>query len=93
MKSAPPSPVEDKQKRLELNRLAAVKSRQKKKQEIDVLRQQRDFLSQTKAHLELKLNEYERMLQDQTVANTLVHGQMFDLLLENQRLKSLLKEQ
>ena len=85
-------PTPDKQRRLELNRAAAIRSRKKKKQEEDQLRLHVEFLQESNQHLDLKLQEYSRILTDQTHYTTLLKANLYQLVMENSSLRARLKE-
>lgn len=84
---SPPASPDPHRKRLELNRVAALKSRQKKKVESEQLRLQLAQLSQTKEQLEQRLGDFMRVNQDQTLEAGLLHIQLQALLRENLRLR------
>ena len=58
--SDPPEipPEEERQKRLEMNRAAAMRSRMKKKAELEKLKKQVEELTEAKNLLELKMQQY-----------------------------------
>jgi hypothetical protein len=85
--ASPPASPDSHRKRLELNRLAAFKSRQKKKIESEQLRLQLLQLSQTKEQLEQRLSEFMRVNQEQSHEASLLHIQLQALLRENMRLR------
>ena len=82
------TPADDRQKRLEMNRAAAMRSRQKKKQELEQLRRQVEQLNSAKALLEIKLQQYEALLQASYRDNTLLKAHINHILTENASLRN-----
>jgi len=82
---------EDKQRRLALNRAAAIKSRKKKKKEEEELRQHVDFMTRSIGHLQDKLQAYERLVEDQTSFQALLKAQMCRLARENEEMSASIK--
>lgn len=82
---------EDKQRRLALNRAAAIKSRKKKKKEEEELRQHVDFMTRAIGHLQDKLQAYERLVEDQTRFQALLKTQIGQLARENEEMSAGIK--
>jgi hypothetical protein len=78
---------EDKQKKLELNRAAAMRSRMKKKMEIERLQGVVFQLSQSKELLDLKLDQYEQLLQQSYRDNAMMKTHMAQALAEQEKVR------
>lgn len=79
--------LDDKQRRLALNRVAAIKSRKKKKKEELEIRLHVDFLAKTNSHLQSKIEAFEQLTTEQTHLNSLLKAQIEVLNRENEHLK------
>lgn len=80
------SPEEEKQNRLEMNRAAAMRSRNKKKAELQKLKKQVEELTEAKNLLELKMQQYESLLQASYRDNTLLKAHIHSVLSQNSSL-------
>ena len=78
---------EERQKRLEMNRAAATRSRMKKKAELEKLKKQVQELTEAKNLLELKMQQYESLLQASYRDNTLLKAHIHSLLSQNSAMK------
>lgn len=77
---------EDKQRRLALNRTAAIKSRKKKKKEDEELHLHVDFTTKAISHLKAKLQAYEELVGEQARLNGLLKAQISQLAQENEEM-------
>ncbi|CAG9333328.1 unnamed protein product [Blepharisma stoltei] len=83
--------TEERQLRLEMNRAAAMRSRNKKRMEMLRLKSLVVDLNNEKVLLELKLQQYEMLMQASYGENNMLKVEMTQLMLENAVLKQNLK--
>jgi hypothetical protein len=87
------SQLSEKERRLELNRAAAMRSRMKKKHELERLQQEAEVLTAANDAAEKRFQQFEVLLQESYKANTLLQAQLLQALNTqaeaSQRLKSL----
>ncbi|CAG9332700.1 unnamed protein product [Blepharisma stoltei] len=83
--------TEQRQQRLEMNRAAAMRSRNKKKMEMMRFKSLVVELSNEKALLLQKIQQYEMLIQASYTENSMLKVEMSQLIFENSMLKQTLK--
>ena len=87
LENASLDPSLDKQKKLEMNRAAAMRSRLKKKREIERLRVVVEELSQAKELVDVKREQYEQLLQISYRDNAIMKAHLVQVEDENAQLR------
>lgn len=86
------SDLPEKERRLELNRAAAMRSRLKKKQELEYLQKEADELSAAKAASEKRVMQFEALLQASYTEAALTQSRLMQAVNDRAVLQLRLKE-
>ena len=84
--------MSEKERRLELNRAAAMRSRQKKKQELERLQHEAEVLTAAKDISEKRFQQFEALLKESYRTNAQLQAQLLQALNEQAEVRQRLKE-